>query len=467
MFGVGEQIGGGDFAGELVEVEGGCVAGGCGPGEEFEVDLFGCGGGAPVPGGDEFGVALAVFFSGAEDTGFRAEDGGLGVVDGFAIDGKPFAHGLEAFDFGGGDEAFGVGADVEEVVAAFAGDVDEVAEEGFGGFEVGVEGLEAPGVVHGHAGLPVAAGVALWGDELLGGFGVTFVGAAEAIIPDEVGVLVEEVDDLGGAGGGHHGSGGVEPDDDGVVLVVFEELLDLRDGFVLEVVVEAAVLGGVPVAGVFVVAAADDGGASGGGPILRLGVVEAEFEALFAALFGELFEGVAVEGRGCDDVEGVDFGVEHGEAVVMFGGDDDVLHAGGFGEGDDVVCVEAGGVELFGEGLVVGDGDGEVVHDPLADVGGALSVPLAGGDGVEAPVDEHAEAGLAPPGHAGVALGGSFGVLDGGDGMLAGGGDAVALKLGGGGGAGGEEEGGSEGAVSEIQESASGWIGRTGIVCEK
>ena len=103
---------------------------------------------------------------------------------------------------------------------------------------------------------------------------------------------------------------------------------------------------------------------------------------------------------------------------MVLGGDDDVLHAGGFGEGDDVMRAEAGGVELFGEGLVVGDGDGEVVHDPLADVVGALAVPLAGGDGVEAPVDEHAEAGLAPPLHAGVALGRGLGVLNGGDGMV-------------------------------------------------
>ena len=79
---------------------------------------------------------------------------------------------------------------------------------------------------------------------------------------------------------------------------------------------------------------------------------------------------------------------------------------------------EAGGVEVFGEGFVVGDGDGEVVHDPLADVGGALAVPFARGNGVEAPVDEHAEAGFAPPFHAGVALGWGFGVLDGGDGVI-------------------------------------------------
>ncbi|MCU1247396.1 MAG: hypothetical protein JWQ49_425 [Edaphobacter sp.] len=154
-----------------------------GPLEDFEVDLVGSGCGAPVPVGDEFFVAVAVFFS-RESAGGDVEEGGVGVVDGFAVDFEPLAHLLEALDLRGGDYAVGVGADVQEVVAALAGDVDEIAEEGFGGLEVGVEGFVAPGVVHGHAGLPVATGVALRWNELLGGFGIAFVGAAEAVVPD-------------------------------------------------------------------------------------------------------------------------------------------------------------------------------------------------------------------------------------------------------------------------------------------
>src|SRR5579871_6123455 len=413
---VRQQVCAGDFAWKLVEMEGAV-----GPLEDGDVNLVGASGGAPVPGGDELLAATAVLFV-AEGAGGDVEEGGAGVVDGFAVDVEPLAHLLETLDLGGGDDAVGVGADVEEIVAALACDVDEVAEESFGGFEVGIEGLEAPGVVHGHAGLPVATGKALGGDVLLGGPGVALVGAAETVVPDEVGVLVEEFDDLGGALGCHGLAGSVEPDDDGVLLVVFKQLFDLWDGFVFQIIVEGAVLCLVPVAGVFVVGSTYGCGSAGGSPVLGLRIVEAEFDALLVALFGEFFEGVALEGCGGDDVEGVDLGVEHGEAVVVLGGDDDVLHAGSFGEGDDVVGAEAGGVELGGEGLVVGDGDGEVVHDPLADVGGALAVPLACGDGVEAPMDEHAEASFAPPLHAGVALGWGFGVLDGGDGMVGGGG---------------------------------------------
>jgi hypothetical protein len=443
VFGIGKEVRAGDLARHLVDVEA------VGPVEDFYVDLVGLGGGAPVPGGGELGVAALVLLGGAEGSGGDVEDGGGGSVDGVAVDLEPLAHLLEALDLGLRDDAVGVRPDVEEVVAALADDVDEVAEENFGGLEVGVEVLVAPGVVDGHAGLPVAAGETLRGDVLLGGLGVAFVGSAEAVVPDEVGVFVEDLDDLGGALGGHL-LGSVEPNDDGVVLVVVEELFDLGDGFLVEVIVEGAILRGVPVAGLEVVVSADCCGSAGGCPVLCLRVVEAELHALLATLFGELAQGVALVGSGGDDVEGVDLGVEHGEAVVVLGGDDDVLHAGGFGEGDDVVRGEAGGVELRGEGFVVGDGDGEVVHDPLTDVVAALSLPLSGGDGVEAPVDEHSEAGVAPPLHAGVALGGSFGVLDGGDGMIGGSGVGLGVLELGVGERRGEKQGSGDGAMERF-----------------
>src|ERR1700723_1956291 len=60
-------------------------------------------------------------------------------------------------------------------------------------------------------------------------------------------------------------------------------------------------------------------------------------------------------------------------------------------------CFEVMPMYFIPEGFVVGDGDGGVVHYPLADAGDLLAVPCAGRDGVEAPVDEHAEAGFAPP----------------------------------------------------------------------
>ena len=89
--------------------------------------------------------------------------------------------------------------DVEQVVAALAGDVDQVVQQGFGGLEVGVVRLVAPGVVDGHAGFPVAAGEALRGDGLLGGLGVALVAAAEAVVPDELGCWFSSVYDLGRA----------------------------------------------------------------------------------------------------------------------------------------------------------------------------------------------------------------------------------------------------------------------------
>jgi len=101
-------------------------------------------------------------------------------------------------------------------------------------------------------------------------------------------------------------------------------------------------------------------------------------------------------------------------------------------------------------------------------VGGALAVPLAGGDGVEAPVDEHAESGLAPPLHAGVALGGGFGVLDGGNGMIDGsgvGGCACELRVAERGRD--EKKDGGDAAEGLFQGSPPIGFCCRGIVCEK
>jgi hypothetical protein len=132
------------------------------------------------------------------------------------------------------------------------------------------------------------------------------------------------------------------------------------------------------------------------------------------------------------------------------------------------VRVEAGGIEFGREGFVVGDGDGGGVHDPLADAGDLFAVPCAGGDGVEAPVDEHAEAGGTPPIHAGVALERGFGVLNGRHRMRGVGGDVFAFDLRKGGGnhqkAG---ESGSKGAAVQVHGESSEWNDDSGIVCEK
>ena len=134
-------------------------------------------------------------------------------------------------------------------------------------------------------------------------------------------------------------------------------------------------------------------------------------EALFFAGVRELLDDVAFEGGGVHDIEGVG-GLEHGETVMVLGGDDHVFLAGVLGEFDEVIGVELGGVELVGVLFVLGGGDLGVVLDPLAEVGNIAALVDAGGSGVDAPVDEHAETGFAPPLHAGVFLFLGLGGLD-------------------------------------------------------
>ena len=124
-------------------------------------------------------------------------------------------------------------------------------------------------------------------------------------------------------------------------------------------------------------------------PLADVGIVEAEPDALLLAGFGQFGHRIAFEGGRVDDVEGRQLRAEHREAVVMLGGDDDVLAAGLFGQLDPLVGVELRRVELGGELFIFLHRDFLVELHPFA------AAQLA----VDSPVDEHAEAGLAPPLH--------------------------------------------------------------------
>ena len=160
------------------------------------------------------------------------------------------------------------------------------------------------------------------------------------------------------------------------------------------------------------------GVATGRGPILVLGVVEAQLDSLLAAFLGQLLKRVALERRRIDDVERVRLRIEHREAVVMLRGDHDVFHARRLGQRNNIVGAEARWVELRCQCLVIRYRDRGIVHDPLADARNLLTVPGAGRDRIQPPMDEHAKARLAPPLHPRIALSGRLGVLNGGNWMM-------------------------------------------------
>jgi len=120
------------------------------------------------------------------------------------------------------------------------------------------------------------------------------------------------------------------------------------------------------------------------------GMVEAEAEALVAEGVHQRVEDVAL-GRSVGGLVVGQRRVPQAEAVVVLAGGDDVLHAG-------VLCflrpngriVEVG-VKVIEVLLVVLVGDSLVVLDPL----------VAGGDGVDSPVDEQPEAIVGKPGSIG------------------------------------------------------------------
>ena len=129
-------------------------------------------------------------------------------------------------------------------------------------------------------------------------------------------------------------------------------------------------------------------------------VVEAEFDAgLIAGIF-EFAQDIPFEGGEIHHVVVRHFGIPEAEAIVVFGGDDDIAHTRFFSYVHPLFGVEQGGVELAGKRFVVWHGDFSGEHDPLPCPVHGFPLVASGGHGIGAPVDEHAEGIVFPPGHA-------------------------------------------------------------------
>src|SRR4030095_9788581 len=89
----------------------------------------------------------------------------------------------------------------------------------------------------------------------------------------------------------------------------------------------------------------------------------------------------------------------------MLGSYDNVFHPSVFCDSDPLSRVKIDRVECERALLLFGSRDIGPIHDPLTDSLGSLTFVLSGGNGVESPVYEHSEPGIAPPLHSLVSLG--------------------------------------------------------------
>src|SRR5215475_8912768 len=104
----------------------------------MDVDLVGSRGGTPFPTRNELGLALFILFRRREVSSLGTKKGGLGGVDGFTINGEPFSHFAQPLHLSGRNLAGRHGPNVQQVITAFAGNIDQVAYQRLSAFEVGV-----------------------------------------------------------------------------------------------------------------------------------------------------------------------------------------------------------------------------------------------------------------------------------------------------------------------------------------
>lgn len=314
------------------------------------------------------------------------------AVDGVGVDFHPIADSFESVDRFLWEGAIGFGADVEEEISTFADDVDKHVNEIGGGLPVFVSFVPSPVPIHGDAAFPGDAGNALGGDFLFRRSIVSGVASVretshasasniDAVVDDYVWLefAAKIVEFLSAGVVPSRFPFAIEPHHrDGAV--VCEEFGDL----VFEILVVSVKVGasGGPI---FLPIAARE--VVGVVPV-HDGVVPAHFESVCADSLAKFCHDVAFE-RGGVYIEVGDFAFEEVEAVVVFGGDDDVLHSGVFGHLCPGVGIELCRVKLVDELVVLFERDLGSCTNPLCVVG-AVSV-LSFEDAIESPVDEHAE----------------------------------------------------------------------------
>ncbi len=265
----------------------------------MQVEFPRLGGAAPVVFWVEARLAALVFRAGHGGAEFGAKRGAAGTVDGFSVDFQPGPHFSENRLTGRGDLAVGVGADVEQIVASLANDIYKFETNILGSLPVLIVLLVSPGVVNRGGGLPRARGDDVGDFVVAARLIILQASGAEAAVDEGIGLdTADQLDEARATLGGHQVRR-IEPDQaDG--SVVGEQLAHLWQRLVTQIAVEVLLVIRLEVP---VVA-----GAVRLVPILRLRVVETEFDIAFGAGRLEFLEGIAVPGGGVVDIVGAHYG---------------------------------------------------------------------------------------------------------------------------------------------------------------
>ena len=282
-----------------------------------------------------------------------------------------------------------VGADVDQQVSALADYVHQHLHHALGGFPVFIASAIAPRVVQRHGRFPISA-VGEYGNAVVAHLSIVAQAVAHSTVDKAAGLERAHVVGQLGALRRIHLVGGVEQDQADFAIIrqkLFELWLDL---FV-------QILSKVP--GVFQSEVPSVAKAVGLVPVLQLGIIQAEHDAVSLAGVRQRANDVLSIGRSHDVVVGGG-AVVHGEAVVVLCGKDDVLYAERLRRhANPLVRVEGGGIEFIRELTILLYRNFRVFHQPFRAVSIDGSLPTAGGNGVKPPMDEQAVSRLAKPAH--------------------------------------------------------------------
>lgn len=327
-------------------------------------------------------------------------------MDGFPVEFHPVPDGGQAVQGSGRESAFAGRAGIEQQVPAPAGSLRQRPDQFRRGFPLEVIFLVAPALVHaetdfpdaladevaGNRGLSLRSGEVPAGNRSAQNLGQMEPALVQPVIDEQGRLQAAEVVKQRGAP--VTGPGGfpfaVEPQG-ADFPVTGQKFLQLPLHISRVAVHVRGRVGGVaPPGGAVLV------------PVVRVGpvhqrIIEAEFQAVAEAGISQGAEHILAP-RGGGHVPGGQGGIPEAEAVMVFGRDHDVFHPGLFGGQHPGLRVVVHRVELALQGGAVIPGrDAQAVLDPVRRAAGGRSIPGTARHGIDAPVDEHPEAGLLEP----------------------------------------------------------------------
>ena len=124
-------------------------------------------------------------------------------------------------------------------------------------------------------------------------------------------------------------------------------------------------------------------------PVQILRIIQTHLKAMLIAGLCQLADYIAAKGSGIHNIILVHLGMEHGKTIVMFTGNNKVLHTAVLCQTDPFVRIKIYRIKGFSQHAVIGIRDRQIGLDPFSIAAAEFAAPFARQHRIQTPVRHH------------------------------------------------------------------------------